>query len=140
MALLVLPVIIINAQEAIRAVPSSLRQASYGLGATQWQTIWYHVLPVALPGIFTGTILAISRAMGETAPLIVVGASTFISQDPSGPFSMFTALPIQIYNWTTRPQDQFRNIAAAAILVLLIALLSLNAIAILLRNRFSKKL
>ena len=140
MALLVLPVIIINAQEAIRAVPNSLRQASYGLGATQWQTIWHHVLPDALPGIFTGTILAISRAMGETAPLIVVGASTFISQDPSGPFSMFTALPIQIYNWTTRPQDQFRNIAAAAILVLLIALLSLNAFAILLRNRYSKKL
>ncbi len=140
MALLILPVLIINAQEAIRAVPGSLRQASYGLGATQWQTIWHHVLPVALPGIFTGTILAVSRAMGETAPLIIVGASTFISQSPSGPFSMFTALPIQIYNWTTRPQDQFRNIAAAAILVLLIALLSLNAIAILLRNRFTKKL
>lgn len=140
MGLLILPVIIINAQEAIRAVPNSLRLASYGLGATQWQTIWYHVLPVALPGIFTGTILAMSRAMGETAPLIVVGASTFISQDPSGPFSMFTALPIQIYNWTTRPQDQFRSIAAAAILVLLIALLSLNAIAIFLRNRYTKKL
>ncbi len=140
MALLILPVIIINAQEAIRAVPNSLRQASYGLGATQWQTIWYHVIPVALPGIFTGTILAMSRAMGETAPLIVVGASTYLSQDPSGPFSMFTALPIQIYNWTTRPQDQFRSIAAAAILVLLIALLSLNAIAIFLRNRYTKKL
>ena len=140
MAALILPVIIINAQEAIRAVPNSLRQASYGLGATQWQTIWYHVIPVALPGIFTGTILAMSRAMGETAPLIVVGASTYLSQDPSGPFSMFTALPIQIYNWTTRPQDQFRSIAAAAILVLLIALLSLNAIAIFLRNRYTKKL
>lgn len=140
MGLLILPILIINAQEAIRAVPSSLRQASYGMGATRWQTIWHHVLPVAMPGILTGTILAISRAMGETAPLIVVGASTFISQDPSGPFSMFTALPIQIYNWTTRPQDQFRSVAAAAILVLLVALLSLNAIAIYFRNRLMKKL
>ena len=126
MALLVLPMLIINAQEAIRAVPNSLRQASYGLGATQWQTIWNHVLPYALPGILTGTILAISRAIGETAPLIVVGASTLITSDPDGPFSKFTALPIQIYNWTTRPQAEFRNIAAAAILVLLISLLSLK--------------
>jgi phosphate transport system permease protein len=139
MALLVLPLMIINAQEAIRAVPDSLRQASYGLGATRWQTIWYHVLPNAMPGILTGTILAISRAIGETAPLIVVGASTFISSDPTGPFSSFTALPIQIYNWTTRPQPAFQHIAAAAILVLLIALLSLNATAILLRNRFTKR-
>jgi phosphate transport system permease protein len=139
MALLILPVLIINAQEAIRAVPGSLRQASYGLGATQWQTIWHHVLPYAMPGILTGTILAISRAIGETAPLIVIGASTLIYTDPSGPFSKFTALPIQIYNWTTRPQTEFRNIAAAAILVLLISLLSLNAIAILLRNRFSRR-
>jgi phosphate transport system permease protein len=139
MALLILPVLIINAQEAIRAVPGSLRQASYGLGATQWQTIWYHVLPYAMPGILTGTILAISRAIGETAPLIVIGASTLIYTNPSGPFSKFTALPIQIYNWTTRPQAEFRNIAAAAILVLLISLLSLNAIAILLRNRFSRR-
>ncbi len=140
MALLILPILIINAQEAIRSVPNSLRQAAYGLGATQWQTIWHHVLPNALPGILTGTILALSRAIGETAPLIVVGASTFITSDPSGPFSRFTALPIQIYNWTTRPQDEFRNIAAAAILVLLIALLSLNAVAIILRNRFSRRL
>lgn len=139
MSLLILPVLIINAQEAIRAVPGSLRQASYGLGATQWQTIWHHVLPYAMPGILTGTILAISRAIGETAPLIVIGASTLIYSDPSGPFSKFTALPIQIYNWTTRPQAEFRNIAAAAILVLLISLLSLNAIAILLRNRFSRR-
>jgi phosphate transport system permease protein len=139
MGLLVLPILIINAQEAIRAVPNSLRQASFGLGATRWQTIWFHVLPNALPGILTGTILAISRAIGETAPLIVVGASTFITSDPSGPFSNFTALPIQIYNWTTRPQDTFRNIAAAAILVLLGSLLTLNAIAILLRNRFTKR-
>jgi phosphate transport system permease protein len=139
MALLVLPILIINAQEAIRSVPDSLRQASYGLGATRWQTIWSHVLPNALPGILTGTILAISRAIGETAPLIVVGASTFITSDPSGPFSSFTALPIQIYNWTTRPQPAFQHIAAAAILVLLAALLSLNAAAILLRNRFAKR-
>ncbi len=139
MGLLVLPILIINAQEAIRAVPNSLRQASFGLGATRWQTIWSHVLPNALPGILTGTILAISRAIGETAPLIVVGASTFITSDPTGPFSNFTALPIQIFNWTTRPQDTFRNIAAAAILVLLGSLLTLNAIAILLRNRFTKR-
>lgn len=139
MALLVLPILIINAQEAIRAVPDSLRQASYGLGATRWQTIWSHVLPYAMPGILTGTILAVSRAIGETAPLIVVGASTYITSDPSGPFSSFTALPIQIYNWTMRPQPTFQHIAAAAILVLLISLLSLNASAIFLRNRFSKR-
>ncbi|MFO7323652.1 MAG: phosphate ABC transporter permease PstA [Chloroflexota bacterium] len=140
MALLVLPVIIINAQEAIRAVPSSLREASYGLGATQWQTIWNTVLPAAMPGILTGTILASSRAIGETAPLIVVGASTLIFLDPTGPTSMFTALPIQIYDWTKRPDPQFRDIAAATIVVLLAILLSLNAFAIILRQRFKKKL
>ena len=138
LGLLVLPIIIINAQEAIRAVPQSLRKASYGLGATKWQTVWSHVLPNAMPGILTGTILAISRAIGETAPLIVVGASTAISFDPSSPFSKFTTLPIQIYQWTSRPQDEFRSLAAAAILVLLIILLSLNAAAILLRNRLSR--
>ena len=138
MSLLILPLIIINAQEAIRAVPSSLRQASYGLGATRLQTIWYHVLPAAMPGILTGTILAVSRAIGETAPLILVGASSFINKDPSGLFSNFTVLPIQIYNWTTRPQAEFRNVAAASILVLLIVLLTLNTAAILLRNHFSK--
>ncbi len=139
LGLLVLPIIIINAQEAIRAVPQSLRKASYGLGATKWQTVWSHVLPNAIPGILTGTILAISRAIGETAPLVVVGASTAISFDPSSPFSKFTTLPIQIYQWTSRPQDEFRSLAAAAILVLLIILLSLNASAILLRNRFSRR-
>lgn len=139
LALLILPVIIINAKEAIKAVPSSLRQAAYGIGATKWQTVWYHVLPNALPGILTGTILAVSRAIGETAPLIVVGASTFITFDPDGPFSKFTSLPIQIYQWTSRPQDEFRNIAAAASLVLLIMLLSMNAGAILMRNRFSRR-
>ncbi len=139
MALLVLPILITNAQEAIRAVPNSLRQASYGLGATQWQTIWHHVLPYSLPGILTGTILAISRALGETAPLIIVGAATYITKDPTGLFSNFTAIPIQIYNWTTRPQVEFRNIAAVAILVLMIMLLSMNAVAILWRNKIQKK-
>jgi len=139
LALLILPLIIINAQEAIRAVPGSLRQASYGLGGTKWQTIWSHVLPNALPGILTGTILAVSRAIGETAPLVVVGASTFIAIDPSSPFSKFTTLPIQIFQWTARPQNVFRNTAAAAIIVLLVLLLTLNASAILLRNRFSSR-
>jgi phosphate transport system permease protein len=139
LGLLVLPIIIINAQEAIRSVPRSLRNASYGVGATKWQTVWAHVLPYAMPGILTGTILAISRAIGETAPLIVVGASTAISFDPSSPFSKFTTLPIQIYQWTSRPQDEFRSLAAASIIVLLVLLLSLNAVAITLRNRYSRK-
>ena len=140
LGLLILPLIIINAQEAIRAVPLSLRQAGFGLGATKWQTIWSHVLPNALPGILTGTILAVSRAVGETAPLVVVGASTYITTDPEGPFSKFTTLPIQIFQWTARPQAEFRNIAAAAIIVLLLLLLVLNASAVLMRNRFAKRL
>ena len=140
LALLILPLIIINGQEAIRAVPNSLRQASYGLGATHWQTIWNHVLPVALPGILTGAILAVSRAIGETAPLVVIGASTFITVDPESPFAKFTVLPIQIFQWTSRPQAEFRNIAAAAIIVLLILLLTLNASAVILRNRYSRSL
>lgn len=140
LALLILPLIIINAQEAIRAVPNSLRQASYGLGATHWQTIWNHVLPYAMPGILTGTILAISRAIGETAPLILVGGATYLTQDPEGPFSIFTALPLIIYRWTTLPQAEFRNAAAAAIIVLLVMLLTLNSIAVFLRNRFSRRL
>lgn len=139
LALLILPLLIINSQEAIRAVPRSLRQASYGVGATKWQTIWHHVFPSALPGILTGNILAISRAIGETAPLVVVGASTFIVMDPNGPFAKFTTLPIQIYQWTARPQAEFRNIAAAAIIVLLVMLLSLNAAAVLLRNRYARR-
>ena len=139
MGILVLPLIIINAQEAIKAVPDSLRQAAFGVGATRWQTVWHHVLPNALPGILTGSILALSRALGETAPLIVVGASTFISIDPDGPFSKFTALPIQIYQWTTRAQSEFHAIAASAIIVLLVLLLTLNASAILLRNRFQRR-
>jgi phosphate transport system permease protein len=140
LALLVLPLIIINAREAIRAVPDSLRQAGYGLGATRWQVVWAHVLPSALPGILTGNILAMSRAIGETAPLVVVGASTFIALDPNGPFAKFTTLPAQIYQWTSRPQAEFHHIAAAAIVVLLVLLLSLNATAIVLRNRFAKQL
>jgi phosphate transport system permease protein len=139
MGILVLPLIIINAQEAIKAVPDSLRQAAFGVGATRWQTIWHHVLPNALPGILTGSILAVSRAIGETAPLIIVGASTFISIDPEGPFSKFTALPIQIYQWTTRAQSEFHSIAASAIIVLLVLLLTLNSTAILLRNRVQRK-
>jgi phosphate transport system permease protein len=139
LGLLILPIIIINGQEAIKAVPDSLRQASLGVGATKWQTIWHHVLPNALPGILTGTILAVSRAIGETAPLVVVGASTFITVDPTSPFSKFTTLPIQIWQWTARPQDEFRNIAAAAIIVLLILLLTLNATAVVLRNRYSRR-
>ena len=139
LALLVLPLIIINAQEAIRAVPGSLRNASYGIGATKWQTVWSHVLPNAMPGILTGTILAVSRALGETAPLVVIGASTVIFFDPENAFSKFTTLPIQIYQWTSRPQAEFQFLAAAAIIVLLAILLTLNATAILLRNRFSRK-
>jgi phosphate transport system permease protein len=139
LGLLVLPMIIINSQEAIRSVPQSLRKASYGLGATKWQTIWSHVLPNALPGILTGTILAVSRAIGETAPLVVIGASTAISVDPTSPFSKFTTLPIQIYQWTARPQPEWRHLAASAIITLMVLLLSLNAAAIILRNRFARK-
>lgn len=138
LALLILPVIIINAQEALRAVPASLRYSSLAVGATRWQTIWHHVLPASMDRILTGTVLAVSRAVGETAPLVVVGASAFLTKDPSGIFSKFTTLPIQIYQWTARPQAEFRNAAAAAILVLMALLLTLNASAILLRNKYRK--
>ena len=140
MALLILPVIIINAQEALRAVPSSLREASYGLGATQWQTIWRTVIPAATPGILTGTILATSRAIGETAPLIVVGASTFILFNPQGPLSKFTVLPIQMFTWTADPDPAFQANAAAAGLVLSVFTLSMNAAAIIVRYRVRQKL
>jgi phosphate transport system permease protein len=140
LGVLVLPLIIINAQEAIKAVPNSLREASFGLGATRWETVWNHVLPNSVAGILTGSILAVSRAIGETAPLVVIGASTFIQVDPEGPFSKFTTLPAQIYQWTVRPQGAFHNIAAAASLVLLAMLLALNATAIVLRNRYSRRL
>ncbi len=138
LSLLILPVIIIASREAIRAVPSSLRQASYALGATRWQTIRHHVLPSALPGILTGVILSISRAMGETAPLIIVGAATFVAFTPESPLDEFTVLPIQIFNWASRPQAEFHELAAAGIIVLLTALLGLNAIAALIRHRFQR--
>lgn len=140
MTLLILPVVIINAQEAIRAVPLSLREASYGIGATKWQTTWRVVLRSATPGILTGTILAVSRAIGETAPLLLVGASTFIVTDPSSIFSKFTVLPIQIYNYTARPQQPWRDAAAAAIIVLLLVLLLFNATAIIMRQRARRSL
>jgi len=140
LGLLVLPIIIISAREAIRAVPSSLREASIAMGATKWQTLWHQVLPVALPGIMTGCILAVSRALGETAPLVTLGALTYVAFIPDGLFSPFTALPIQIFNWTSRPQEAFHQNAAAGILVLLVCLLSLNSIAIYLRARYQTRL
>ena len=139
MALLILPIIIINAQEAIRAVPQTLREGSYGLGATRLQTIARQVLPVAMPGMLTGVILSVSRAIGETAPLVVVGAATTIFIDPDGPFSRFTVLPIQIFRWTADPREGFQDVAAATIIVLLVLLLMLNATAIILRNRYSSR-
>jgi phosphate transport system permease protein len=135
MALLVLPIMIIAAREAIRAVPNSIRQAAFGLGATRWQTVRHQVLPAALPGIFTGTILSISRAIGEAAPLVMLGALTYVKEPPLRIDAPFTVMPIQIFNWTSQPQAEFRNLAAAGIIVLLIILLSLNALAIILRNR-----
>jgi len=139
MALLVLPVVIVATQEALRAVPASLRYASYALGATRWQTIWRVVLPAALPGIMTGTILALSRAIGETAPLIAVGAVTYVRFAPRSLFDPYTVLPIQIYNWLVLPKQAFKELAAAAILVLLAVLLLMNGVAICLRNRFQQR-
>jgi phosphate transport system permease protein len=139
MALLVLPIIIVASQEAIRAVPSSIRQASYALGATRWQTTWHHVLPSAVPGILTGNILAASRAIGETAPLITIGALTYLRYVPDDPLDLFTVLPIQIFNWVSKPQDEFHDVAAAGIILLLAVLLSMNALAIYLRQRFRRK-
>ena len=139
MALLILPIIIIASQEAIRAVPLSLRQAAFALGATKWQVARHHVLPVAMPGILTGTILALSRAIGETAPLLVVGAAAYVTFNPDSVTDKFTALPIQIYEWSRRPQEEFQNLAAAAIIVLMIVLLIMNATAIFLRQRFSRR-
>jgi phosphate transport system permease protein len=139
LALLVLPVIILSTREALRAVPGSIREGSYALGATKWQTIWYQVLPIAAPGILTGMILALSRAIGETAPLITVGAVAFITFAPDSLWSSFTVLPIQIYNWVSRPQAEFQENAAAGILVLMVLLLSMNALAIWLRDHYQKK-
>ncbi|GMV37037.1 MAG: phosphate transport system permease protein PstA [Fimbriimonadales bacterium] len=138
MTLLILPVIIIAAREAIRAVPPSIRMAAFALGATRWQTIWSHVLPSALPGILTGVILSLSRAIGETAPLIMIGAFAYVAFVPSGPMDKFTVLPIQIYNWASRPQEDFKALAAAGIIVLLAVLLSMNAAAIIIRQRFQR--
>ena len=139
MALLVLPIIVVATREAIRAVPSSMRDASLALGATKWQTTWHHVLPYALPGILTGNILAASRAIGETAPLITLGALTFVPFVPEDPLDRFTVLPIQIFNWTSKPQAEFHDLAAAGIVVLLLVLLTLNSVAIVLRQRLRKR-
>ena len=138
MSLLILPVIIIASREAIKAVPSSLRQVAFALGATRWQVTRDHVLPQAMPGILTGVILALSRAIGETAPLIMIGALTYIAFVPEGPMDEFTALPIQIYNWTSRPQEAFHELASAGIIVLLLVLLIMNATAVWIRYRGSK--
>lgn len=135
LSLLIMPVIIMASQEAIKAVPRTIREAAYGLGATRWQVVSYQVLPMALPGILTGTILALSRAVGETAPLIMVGAVGFLAFTPKGLTDQFTVLPLQIYSWISRPQDEFRDLAAAGIIVLLALLLTMNAVAIVLRNR-----
>ena len=139
MSLLIMPIIIITTQEALRSVSPTMREAAYALGATRWQTVWNVVLPQAFPGILTGTILALSRGIGETAPLIMVGALSYVAFTPAGPLDPFVALPIQIFNWTSRPQDEFREIAAAGIIVLLVLLLTMNAGAIYLRNKFQKR-
>jgi phosphate transport system permease protein len=135
-SLLILPIIIIAAQEALRAVPNSIREGAYAVGATRSQMVFRQVVPAALPGMMTGIILALSRGIGETAPLIMIGALLFVPFTPDGPFSRFTVLPIQIFNWSQRPQEEFHQNAAAAIIVLLIVLLTMNSIAIILRNRF----
>ena len=140
MSLLILPVIIIASKEPIRTVPISIRHAAIALGATQWQTVWSHVLPASFPGILTGVILALSRAIGETAPLIMIGALTYVAFVPEGPMDSFTALPIQIFNWVSRPQQQFHELAAAAIIVLLVVLLVMNSLAIFIRHKMEKKI
>ncbi|HYO46888.1 MAG TPA: phosphate ABC transporter permease PstA [Gemmatimonadota bacterium] len=142
LGLLVLPMVIIAGREALRAVPSSIREGSMALGATQWQTIWRQVLPAAVPGIATGVILALSRAIGETAPLIVVGAATVIAFNPDGLGSQFSAMPIQIFDWISRASNDindYRPLAAAGILLLMILLLAMNSVAIWLRNRYEQK-
>jgi len=141
LTLVVLPIIILSAQEALRAVPSTIRQASYALGATRWQTVWYQILPAALPGILTGVILALSRALGEAAPLVAIGAATFVRRVPTNLLEDdFSALPLQIYNWTDQSQEAFHEAAAGAIVVLLTVLIGMNALAVVLRYRFSKKI
>ena len=136
LSLLVLPIVILSSREAIRAVPDSYRQAAYAMGADQWQVIKGVVLPSAVPGILTGTILAMSRAIGEAAPVIAISALVYLTFVPGHPMERFTVLPIQIYNWVSRPQEDFRGLAAAGIIVLLVILLTMNAIAVFLRNRY----
>lgn len=138
MSLLIMPVIIISTREAIRSVPNGIREASFAVGATKWQTIWHHILPISFPSILTGIILAVSRAIGETAPLITIGALTYVTFLPNKLESPFTILPIQIFNWVSRPQTEFHENAAAGIIVLLVFTLLLNSLAIILRNRFSR--
>lgn len=138
LALLIMPVVIVSSQEAIRAVPPSIREGGYALGATRWQVIWRLALPQAMPGILTGIILAVSRAMGEAAPLVIMGALSFVPFAPTSPLDRFTVLPIQIYVWISKPQEEFHQLAAAGIIVLLIMLLGMNAFAIILRNRLQK--
>lgn len=138
MSLLILPVIIVASQEAIRSVPGELRDASYGMGATKWQTIVRIILPAAIAGILTGSILALSRAIGETAPLIVVGIPVIIQFLPVGVMDTFTALPMQIYDWSSRPQAEFQTVAAAGIIVLMVVLLFMNSVAVFIRNKFDK--
>ncbi|OUJ18996.1 ABC-type phosphate transport system permease component [Methanonatronarchaeum thermophilum] len=139
LTLLILPIVIVSSQEALKSVPNSLRRASYGLGATKWETIRNVVLPKALPGIMTGTILSLSRAVGETAPLIMIGAATSMFTTPDGLFSQFSALPLQIYGWIQEPVEAFQNeIAAAGIILLLALLLTMNSIAVLIRNRYER--
>lgn len=139
LALLALPVVILSTREALRTVPSTIREGSYALGATKWQTIWHQVLPMALPGILTGLILSLSRAIGETAPLITIGALTYIPFAPDGIWSKFTVLPIQVFNWVSRPQPEFKVNAAAGILVLMVLLLTMNAVAAIVRDRFQRQ-
>jgi phosphate transport system permease protein len=138
LALLILPVVVIATQEALRTVPNSLRQAALALGATRWQMVRDHVLPAALPGILTGTILGISRAIGETAPLLMVGAAGSILRTPRGPGDRYTALPVEIYNYAKDPNVAFQTVAAGGILILLVLLLSMNATAIVIRNRYGR--
>ncbi|WP_430785250.1 phosphate ABC transporter permease PstA [Virgibacillus flavescens] len=139
MSLLILPIIVVAAQEAIRSIPNEQYEASYAMGATKWQTIRRVVLPAAIPGILTGGILALSRAIGETAPLLMIGALSFIAFLPENVWSGFTVMPIQIFNWTSRPQEEFQFAAAAGIIVLLVMLIIMNSIAVFIRNKFSKR-
>ena len=139
LTLLVLPIVILASREAIRAVPGTYREAAYALGADQWQVIRSVVLPAASPGILTGTILAMSRAIGEAAPIVVISGLVYLTFVPANPLDRFTALPLQIFNWASRPQEDFRELAAAGIIVLLVVLLSMNAVSIVLRNRFQTR-